>query len=211
MTSTTPATTAVAKEPAKVLVVEDNLEAQKSICALLESAQLTVQTFSSGKEFLEAYNNQAASCMVLDIRLPDISGLQVLERLHGMSDYQPPTIMITAFGDVSTAVAAMKCKILDFLEKPFPPQRLLDLVQQAVEIHQVARERYEQRQTLQKAMVSLSDREQTILKYLISGKPNKQIATELSLSHKTIASHRANILKKLGADNLIEVIRLLER
>lgn len=191
-----------------VHVVEDDAVVRKSVCVMFESVGMPVRSFSTGQEFIDAYQDEPG-CLVLDLRLPDISGLQVIAKLKERYAYCPPTIIITGHGDVSTAVQATRNGVLDFIEKPFHSHHLLAQAQRALEIDQVERQERLRLLGLRQAVATLSIREKEVLNRLLTGQSNKQIAIDLSLSDKTVASHRANLLEKLGAESLVDLIRLL--
>ncbi len=198
------------EDQATVFVVEDDSGMRRSIRALIESIGLTVQTFTTGREFIEHYEGEPG-CLVLDLRLPDISGLQVMRYLRERFSATPPTVMITGHGDVSTAVAAMKQGVLDFLEKPFSPQHLLDHVQTALQRDAETRKAHRQCERITENWAALSERERQVLELLLAGHPNKQVAVMLNLSVKTVSTHRSNILAKFGVDSLVELVRRIER
>ena len=198
------------EDQATVFVVEDDSGMRRSIRALIESIGLTVQTFTTGREFIEQYEGKPG-CLVLDLRLPDISGLQVMRHLQERFNATPPTVMITGHGDVSTAVAAMKQGVLDFLEKPFSPQHLLDHVQTALQRDAETRKAHRQCERITENWAALSERERQVLELLLAGHPNKQVAVMLNLSVKTVSTHRSNILAKFGVDSLVELVRRIER
>lgn len=195
--------------PPVVFVVDDDANMRRATCALFESASLAVKPFDSGLSFLERYTHDAPGCIVMDVRLPDLSGLQVLERLRATLGYCPKTIFMSGYSDVATAVAAMKLGALDFLQKPFSPQYLLDLAQSAIAADRLEHTRRRDTRAAMESLVLLTERERHILRDLFHGKPNKRIAAEAQLSEKTVAAHRANILRKVGADSLIELIHIL--
>ncbi len=195
---------------ATVYVVEDDLAIRKSVRALLQSVDIPAETFATGEQFYQSYDHERPCCLVLDLRLPDTSGLKLMQRLRERWNYCPPTIIITGHGDVPTAVQLMKMGVVDFLEKPFSPQQLLDQVQAALARDRQTRQRLAVRERMIDAIASLSQREREVLHELMTGKPNKLIAVKLNLSAKTVSTHRANILAKLNAQSLIEIARVLD-
>ncbi len=193
-----------------VYVVEDDSAVRRSMRALLHGVEAEVRTYPSGASFIDAYDPTLPGCLLLDLRLPDIDGLQVMQRLGEQWRCCPPTIVVTGYGDVPTAVALMKMGVVDFLEKPFSPDKLLSLVTATLENERVARGQRLLRERTLEAIGQLSAREREVLDELLSGKPNKQIAAELDLSAKTVSSHRANILAKLRMQSLVELARVLD-
>ena len=191
-----------------VYVVEDDAVVRKSVCATFESVGMVVRGFATGQEFIDAYRDDPG-CLVLDLRLSDISGLQVIDKLKERYGQFPPTIIITGHGDVPTAVQATRNGVLDFIEKPFHSQQLLAQTQRALEIDRVQRLERQRRNELTNAISTLSIREKEVLDRLLAGQSNKRIAIELNLSDKTVASHRANLLQKLSAESLVDLIRRL--
>jgi two-component system response regulator FixJ len=178
---------------------------------MLEAHKLAVRGFHTGRELMAAFNGDLVDCLVLDLRLPDIEGLQLLQDIKARWGYLPPTIIVTAFGDVPSAVKAMKMGVFDFLEKPVPMNQLLELVQMGIRESHARRHQHLEFKDFVSTMARLSPREQRVLEGLLAGKPNKQIASELDLSHKTIATYRAGILRKFNAASLVQVVRMMER
>lgn len=195
-------------EKQTVHVVEDDTVVRKSVCATFESVGMAVRGYGTGQEFIDAYRDEPG-CLVLDLRLPDISGLQVIDKLKDRYNHFPPTIIITGHGDVSTAGQATRTGVLDFIEKPFHSQQLLAQAQRALELDRTERQERQHRADLIAAVSTLSVREKEVLDRLLAGQSNKKIAIELNLSDKTVASHRANLLQKLGAESLVDLIRRL--
>ncbi|MHC4844359.1 MAG: response regulator transcription factor [Planctomycetota bacterium] len=191
-----------------VFIVDDEKAMRDSLKTLMETVGLNAQTYSSADAFLEAYNPQVHGCLVADVRLPGMSGLELQEKLV-QENIKLPVIVITGHGDVPMAVQAMKMGALNFIEKPFRDQVLLDNIQKAIDLD--TQLRYEQKKNAEskKKLELLTPREREILDFLITGKPNKVIAFELGISQKTVDFHRANILKKMGADSVVKLVRLL--
>ncbi|QQE13188.1 response regulator transcription factor [Planctomycetota bacterium] len=188
-----------------IALVEDDPEMCMSIKAMMASIGLETIVFNAGSDFLDTQSLDSIGCVVTDLRLPDISGLQVVERAIEKFGYCPPTIMISGYADVPTAVSAIKNGVIDFLEKPFIPQDLIDQVQKALMIDQENRSLHALSERISSGLERLTIRERQVLKSLLDCKSNKQISAELKLSSKTIASHRANILTKCESESLLEL------
>jgi two-component system, LuxR family, response regulator FixJ len=189
---------------AVVVVVDDDPQARRLVRALLEPLGIGVAAFASVAEFLAGYDPERPGCVVTALRLPGMGGLQLLEELR-QRQATLPVIIHTEHGDVATAVRAMKLGVLDFLEKPADPQRLVEAVQRGVAMDLERRKRRRARADLDARLASLSPRERQILNHLLDGLPNKEIARRLGLSEKTVAVHRGNTLSKLGLASLVEV------
>jgi FixJ family two-component response regulator len=187
-----------------IFVVDDDETLCRSLRWLLESLQLNVQTYASAREFLLNYDPVQPGCLVLDVRMPEISGLQ-LQAILQERRIRIPIIFITGYGDVSTAVRAMKAGALDFIEKPFNDQYLLESVQQALAVD--ARERLdeEQQRNAVEHLDSLTSREREVLEKVVCGQQNKVIAAELGISMKTVEAHRAKVMEKLGVRSAFEL------
>ncbi len=198
------------RESPYVAVVDDDPAICKSIRLLLAPLGFSVEMFASGGEVIDSLVDRMPDCLITDLRLPDISGLAMLRRIGELHGFHPPCIVITGHADVATAVQAMREGALDLLEKPFAPQRLLDQVQLAVRMSRETRQAQRQRHEVSQSLACLSHREREILDQLLSGKPNKTIAAELDLSVKTIATHRAHILEKVGASSLVELVQMIQ-
>jgi two-component system, LuxR family, response regulator FixJ len=190
-----------------VFVVDDEPIIRSSLQRLIESVSLKVETFAAANEFLEAYEVGAPGCVVLDVRMPGISGLDLQERMAERG-IDIPIIFITAYGDVPMAVRALKAGAVDFLQKPFNNQTLLDCVQEAIEQDAQARHNRVRQEELATLFAELTPREREVMDLVVSGKPNREIAEQLGLSAKTIEVHRAHVMHKLRVDSLAELVRL---
>lgn len=190
-----------------VFVVDDDDDTRASLCALVESAGLQVVPCASAAELFVRYSGRTRGCLVLDLRLPDLSGIQALRHLGQRDGYVPPAVIVTGHGDVPTAVEAIKIGVVDFLEKPFAPQRLLQQVRHAIALDAEARHQSERQAVVRTAVASLTVRERQVLDLLLADRSNKQIAIHLGLSEKTVATHRANLLEKLAATSLLDAAR----
>ena len=192
-----------------VLVVEDDESLRGVISSLLRSVGLRVETFSSAAAFLDATLPPDAGCLILDIRLPGRSGLDLQADLL-KEDIHIPIIFISGHGDVPMTVRAMKAGAVDFLTKPFRHQDLLDAVTVALDLDRRRREDEKNLSTLRSRFKSLTNREQEVMGYVTSGLMNKQIAHEVSLAEITVKIHRSNVMRKMGAKSFAELVRMAE-
>lgn len=193
-----------------VFVVDDDEAVRASVAMLLESVTLPVETFASGREFLDAWAGDRPGCLVLDLRMPGLSGLELQERLAERGS-RLPIIFLTGHGDVPDAVAAMRAGAVDFLRKPFRDQDLLDRIQQALEVDRARRTAAGERAELAARLERLTPREREVLDRVVAGQPNKQIAAELGVSDRTVEIHRARAMAKMEAASLAELVRLVLR
>jgi two-component system response regulator FixJ len=191
---------------ATVYIVDDDEDVRNSLSLLVESVHQPVNAFASAQEFLRGWDGEHGGVLVLDIRLPEMSGLALQERLMESSALMP-IIFITAYGDVPTAVRAMRDGAFDFIEKPFRSQDLLEAIQRALSTFARAWEDRRRQQRELEHLGQLTDREYQILEMLIEGKPNKVMAADLGLSQRTVEVHRASLMKKMEADSLAGLVR----
>ena len=193
-----------------VFVVDDDSLVREAIKSLIRSVGLQVETFESAQEFLRSKRPDAPGCVVLDVRLPGLSGLDLQRELaaHGIN---LPVIFITGHGDIPMSVRAMKAGALEFLTKPFRDQDLLDAIQQALERDRSARQHGKETTELRERFDSLTSREREVMGLVVSGLLNKQIAGELGTSEVTIKIHRSQVMKKMGAGSLAELVRMTEK
>jgi len=196
-----------ANATATVFVVDDDRAVRDSLRWLIQSVGLSVETFSTAAEFLAAYDPAKIGCLVLDVRMRGMSGLDLQEELErrGIS---LPVIIITGHADVPMAVRAMKAGAIDFLQKPFGDQALLDRIQKALERDREQRSASAEHEEILSRLAVLTPREREIVDLLVDGKANKEIASDLGLSTRTVEGHRANIMDKLGATSFAEVVRV---
>jgi FixJ family two-component response regulator len=193
-----------------VFVVDDDPSVRRAIKRLIGSVGLQAEVFASTQEFLRSKPPDAPSCLVLDIRLPGISGLD-FQRELAAADTFIPIIFITAHGDIPMTVRAMKAGAVEFLTKPFRDQDLLDAIHVALEQDRARRQEEAKIATLRKRLQSLTPREREVLPLVVSGLLNKQIAGEIGTSETTVKVHRSQLMRKMGADSLAELVRLAER
>jgi FixJ family two-component response regulator len=198
-------------EPDKlVFVVDDEDTLRESLADLLLSIGLRVQSFASAQEFLQSKRPDVASCLVLDVRLKGLSGLDLQKRLIA-GDIEIPIIFITGYGDIPMAVQAMKAGAVEFLRKPFREQDLLDAVQQALERDRKAREQRAEIAELRSRFDSLTPREREVMALVAAGLLNKQVAGELGTSEASVKVHRQHVMEKIGADSLAELVRMADK
>ena len=190
-----------------VFVVDDDQAVARSLRWLIGTVGQEVETFSSAREFLERYDAGKPGCLVLDVRMPDMSGLdlQIHLRAHQMSI---PVIFITGHGDVQVALRAVRAGAFDFVEKPFNDQDLLDRIQKAIHLDAELREKGAKRAQLEARFSSLTVREHEVLDRVVEGLPNKSIARELGLSAKTVEVHRGSMMGKMRARSVADLVKL---
>lgn len=193
-----------------VFVVDDDSSMREALTNLLRSVGLEVRTFSAAQDFLAGPRLDGPCCLVLDIRLPGLSGLDLQRRLLE-ENIRIPIIFITGHGDIQMSVRAMKAGAVEFLTKPFRDQDLLDAVHQAVERDRASRENHAETKELRVCYESLSPREQEVMILVAGGLLNKQIAGQLGTSEATVKMHRGHVMQKMQADSLADLIRKAER
>jgi two-component system, LuxR family, response regulator FixJ len=192
---------------ATVFVLDDDPAMRDSLRWLIESVGLRVETHASAAELLERYDSARVGCLVLDVRMRGMSGLDLQEEL-ARRGITIPIIIVTGHADVSIAVRAMKGGAFDFLEKPFSDQALLDRVQRAIELDRSTRRARAEREELVLRLAVLTRREREIVDLLVDGKANKEVAAELGLSTRTVEGHRAHIMDKLGLTSFADLVRI---
>ena len=191
-------------EAPTVYVVDDDQAVRSSVRWLLESVNLPVKTFGSALEFLEMHEPGKPGCLVLDVRMPGLNGLQLQETLTARR-VRLPIIFITGHGDIDIAVRAMKAGAFDFIEKPFNDQSLVDTVQRCLALDDRQRRDAAEREKIIGRLASLTPREVEVLDYVISGKSNKLIAADLGISAKTVEVHRARVMEKMAVSSVAEL------
>jgi FixJ family two-component response regulator len=193
-----------------VYVVDDDESVRRALGRLVRSVGLTVETFPSAKAFLEHKPSDGPACLVLDIRLPGPSGLDLQDALS-RAGMELPIVFITGHGDVPTTVRAMKGGAVDFLQKPFNDQELLDCIQRAVARSREQRAERAERDELQRRLDTLTRREREVMLQVVTGKLNKQIASDLSAAEKTIKIHRGRVMQKMQADSVASLVRMVQK
>jgi two-component system, LuxR family, response regulator FixJ len=190
-----------------VFIVDDDPAVRQALMALVRSMRLQAETFESAQQFLDAFDAARPGCVLLDVRMPGISGLGLLEQFN-RKEIPLPAIVMSAYGDVPMVVRAMKAGALNFLEKPCRDQQLWEAIQEAIRWDAEHRERMALRASARQRLQQLTPGEHDVLALLVAGKPNRTIADELNLSVRTIEVRRAKVMEKMEADSLAELIRL---
>ena len=191
-----------------VFVVDDDEAVRDSLRSLLGSVNLPVKAFASGQDFLDVYRTEETGCLVADIRMPGMSGLdlqsELLRRSIGL-----PMIMITGHGDIKMCARAMKAGAFDFVEKPFNGQELLDLIQKAIEVNLESARRRDEVADIRKRLQQVKPRDREVLDGIVDGETNKKIAARLGLSAKTVEFRRAKVMKTMQAKTLADLVRMV--
>jgi len=193
-----------------VFVVDDDLSIREALSSLIRSVGLRVETFPSAADFLQQPRPAGNACLVLDVRMPGLSGLD-LQAEFARSGEPIPIIFITGHGDIPMAVRAMKAGAVEFLSKPFRDEDLLDAIRHALEQGRVARDEADELSELRSKYDSLTSREREVITFMIAGALNKQAAAELGVSEMTIKVHRHNIMRKMKVRSLPDLVRMMER
>lgn len=191
-----------------VFVVDDDPGVGKSVRFLLGTVGLAAETYLSGDEFLQAYDPARSGCLVLDVRMPGMSGLDVQARLRALGSHLP-IIFVTAHGDVPMAVDAVKAGAMDFIQKPFRDQELLDKIQEALETDARVRAERTDLEKIRGRLESLTQREAEVLELVVAGKPNKRIAHALGISQRTVEIHRARVMEKMQVRSVSMLVQLV--
>jgi FixJ family two-component response regulator len=191
-----------------VFLVDDDDAVRTSIRLLLRSVGLPVETFSSAQEFLDNVDGDRLGCLVLDIRMPNMSGLELQQRLNDLH-HIIPVIFITGHGDIPMAVEAMQHGAVDFIQKPFRDQDLIDRINQGLEKDRINRDDLKQRDGIRERINDLTPREREVLDLVAKGKANKVIAGDLNVSQRTVEIHRARVMEKMGASSLAHLVRMV--
>ena len=193
-----------------VFIVDDDSVARETMRSLVESVGLRAETFASAQAFLDAYDQDQPGCLVTDLRMPGMSGLELQSKLAA-DEFNIPVIVVTGYPDVPTAVRSIKTGAIDFVEKPFNEQMLIEQIQQSI---QKDRERRRERAAwdlMRTSYRSLTPREQEVMSLVVRGKSNKEMARLLDISPKTIEAHRSNVMGKMQAKTLADLIRTSDK
>ncbi len=190
-----------------VHVIDDDEAVRDSLTFLLRTAQLEVRSYASATAFLDSLVDTGVSCVITDVRMPGLSGVDLLRRLKELK-IGMPVIVITGHGDVPLAVEAMKLGAMDFLEKPFDDEVLLASVRAALKEQSAETKRHTERVEIENRLAALSNRERDVLDGLVAGRANKQIAFDLGISPRTVEIYRANLMNKMQAGSLSELVRM---
>jgi two-component system response regulator FixJ len=190
-----------------VYIVDDDQAIRHAMELLMRSVGLDYEIFHSADDFLTGHSNERAGCLVLDIRMPGMGGLELQEKLNDLGSTLP-IIFITGHGDVPMAVEAMQKGAVDFIQKPFRDQELLDRIGEALKTDQERRSEREEKVEVRERIGKLTNREQQVLDLVVTGKPNKVIAYELGVSQRTVEIHRARVMEKMQAKSLADLVRM---
>ena len=190
-----------------VFIVDDDEPVRDAIAMLLESVGIGHETFANAQQFLDAYDNQRQGCLVLDIRMPGMSGLELQDRL--VSNNAPiPIVFITGHGDIPMAVEAMKKGAVDFIRKPFRDQELLDRIHEALGVDEHNRSSYQDLAAIREKVAMLTPRETEVFERVASGQANKVVAIDLGISERTVEIHRSQVMQKTQARSLADLVRM---
>jgi FixJ family two-component response regulator len=188
-------------------IVDDDSGLRRSLEMMLESASIPVRTYASAEQFLEEMDLALPGCVVLDLRMSGMGGMELLHRLR-RDGHAIPIIIVSGHADVPTAVLGMKLGAVDLLQKPFEPGDLMEAWSRAVEADRAAHQQRAQQQAIRQRLAALTDRELELLELIVAGRSNKQVARDLGISIKTVANHRASLMAKTGALNAADLARL---
>ncbi|HXY13654.1 MAG TPA: response regulator [Terriglobales bacterium] len=192
-----------------IAIVDDDPSAREGLSSLIRSAGLQVETFASAQEFLARPGPEAPSCLVLDLQLPGLSGLDLQKRMIE-AKLEIPIVFLTGHGNIPASVQAIKAGAIEFLTKPFDDQELLEAIHDAVERDRQSRQQNAEMRELQDRYESLTAREQEVMQLVVSGLLNKQIAAELQITEFTVKIHRGRVMRKMHADSLADLVRMAE-
>jgi FixJ family two-component response regulator len=195
------------KSEPTVFIVDDDEAVRDSLKMLMNSVGLESECYASAQEFLEDYDPDRPGCLVLDVRMPGMSGIDLQERLVAMHSVHP-VIFITGHGDVPMAVHAMRAGAVDFVQKPFSEQALLDRIHQSLEQDSKSRTLLGRREEIAERIAQLTPREKQVMELVTDGKANKVIAIDLGVSERTVEIHRARVMQKMGAESLPHLVRM---
>lgn len=192
-----------------VFIVDDEPAVLKSLSRLMRSARLAASTFSSPQEFLDRHDPQVPGCLILDVAMPGLDGLQLQQALIAKGS-EIPIIFLTGRGDIPMSVRAMKRGAVDFLTKPVDDEDLLEAIRDAIEKDRVNRPAIAERNAIRQRLATLTPREREVLEHVLTGQLNKQIAGDLDIAEKTIKVHRGRVMEKMGVRSVAELVRLCQ-
>jgi RNA polymerase sigma factor (sigma-70 family) len=197
-----------ALQAATVFVVDDDADVRRSLSLLVRSVNLRVETFSSANDFLSSYEPLRPGCLVLDVRMPGMTGLELQKEL-GSHAVELPIIFVSAHGEIPMVSQSLRAGALDFVQKPYSPQAMLERIHEAIEQDDRTRREKAQRHEVDQRLAQLSDREREVMCLLAEGMSTKSIASHLAISSKTVDNHRARIFEKIQVENTAELARLI--
>lgn len=196
--------------PPRVFVVDDDPSVRMALARLIGAAGHTVETFGSAREFLDKHCHMEAGCLVLDLRMPDLDGLELLDILRNAGSVMP-VVFMTGFGDIPTSVRAMKAGAVDFLPKPVADEALLQAIGAALEADGRARHARSGQEDVRRRFEGLTPREREVFRLVVAGRLNKQVARELGVAEKTVKVHRARVMEKMGVRRVAQLVQLAVR
>jgi len=193
-----------------IAIVDDDLSVREGLESLIRSAGWRVETFASAQEFLARSEAEAASCLVLDLQMPGLSGLDLQKKMAEVN-LEVPIVFLTGHGNIPASVQAMKAGAVEFLTKPFDEEELLRAIREATERDRIARVRHAELHELLRRYDSLTGREQEVMQQVVSGLLNKQVAVELNITEFTVKVHRGQVMRKMRADSLADLVRMADK
>jgi FixJ family two-component response regulator len=193
-----------------IAIVDDDLSVREGLSSLIRSAGWSVETFASAQEFLARRGHEAPSCLVLDLQLPGLSGLDLQKRMAEL-EMEIPIVFLSGHGNIPSSVQAMKAGAVEFLTKPFDDEELLHAIREAIERDRRNRQQHAEISELRDRYESLTAREQEVMQEVVSGLLNKQVAGELNITEFTVKVHRGQVMRKMRADSLADLVRMADR
>jgi FixJ family two-component response regulator len=193
-----------------IAIVDDDLSVREGLESLIQSAGWRVETFASAQEFLARPEAEAPSCLVLDLQMPGLSGLDLQKKMAEVN-LEVPIVFLTGHGNIPASVQAMKAGAVEFLTKPFDEEELLRAIREATERDRIARVRHAELHELLRRYHSLTGREQEVMQQVVSGLLNKQVAVELNITEFTVKVHRGQVMRKMRADSLADLVRMADK